>query len=110
MQAARSLGASPMRIIIKQIMPNTLSVVVTFAPFAIAGGITMITALDYLGFGLPAPTPSWGELLSQGQKNLNDYWIVWSVIVFMISVLVMVTFIGEAVREAFDPKKFTIYK
>ncbi len=108
--AARALGASSPRIIARHILPNTVSVIVTFIPFSIAGGITALTALDYLGFGLPPPTPSWGDLLSQGTDNLDYPWIVTSVVSAMIAVLLMVTYIGEAVREAFDPKQFTYYE
>jgi microcin C transport system permease protein len=108
--AARALGASSTRIIARHILPNTVSVIVTFIPFSIAGGITALTALDYLGFGLPPPTPSWGDLLSQGTNNLDYPWIVTSVIGAMIVVLLMVTYIGEAIREAVDPKRFTYYE
>jgi len=108
--AARTIGASQFRIIGKHILPNSVSVIITFAPFAFVGGISSLTALDYLGFGLPAPTPSWGELLNQGKENLDAIWISLSVILAMVSVLLMVTFIGEAVREAFDPKKYTFYE
>ncbi len=108
--SAKSLGASPLRIIVKHILPNSLSIIVTFVPFAIAGGISSLTALDYLGFGLPPPTPSWGELLDQGVENLDAWWISSSVVGMMVLVLTMVTFVGEAVRESFDPKKFTVYE
>jgi microcin C transport system permease protein len=108
--AARALGASNSRIIVRHILPNTVSVIVTFIPFSIAGSITALTALDYLGFGLPPPTPSWGDLLSQGTDNLDDPWIVTSVVTAMIAILLMVTYIGEAIREAFDPKRFTFYE
>ncbi|MEI8346920.1 MAG: ABC transporter permease subunit [Pseudomonadota bacterium] len=109
-QAARSLGASHMRIIFKHIIPNSISLIVTFLPFSIAGGIVSLTSLDYLGFGLPAPTPSWGELLHQGMSNLTASWMVLSVTTAMILILVMVTFIGEAIREAFDPRKYSTYE
>lgn len=108
--AARSLGASPSRIIFRHILPNSWSIILTFMPFSIAGGITSLTALDYLGFGLPAPTPSWGELLEQGTTNMDAMWIAGSVVMMMVVVLTMVTFIGEAVREAFDPKQFSYYE
>lgn len=108
--AVRSLGASNSRIIFKHIIPNTISVIVTFAPFAISGGIVSLTSLDYLGFGLPAPTPSWGELLSQGWQNMEAWWIVTSVVGALILTLMTVTFIGEAIREAFDPKLHTTYE
>jgi microcin C transport system permease protein len=106
----RSLGASHARIIFKHIIPNTISVIVTYAPFAISGGIVSLTSLDYLGFGLPAPTPSWGELLSQGWQNMEAWWIVSSVVAALVITLTTVTFIGEGIREAFDPKLHTIYE
>ena len=108
--AARALGASSPRMVASHIIPNTISVIVTFIPFSIASGITALTAIDYLGFGLPPPTPSWGELLSQGTRHLESPWIVSSVVVAMVLVLLMVTYVGEAVREAFDPKRFTYYE
>ena len=108
--AARALGASSGRMIGTHILPNAISVIVTFIPFSIAAGITLLTALDYLGFGLPPPTPSWGELLAQGTNHLESPWIVGSVVVGMVLVLLMVNYIGEAIREAFDPKKFTYYE
>lgn len=108
--AARALGATNSRMMFGHILPNTISVIVTFIPFSVAGGITALTALDYLGFGLPPPTPSWGELLSQGTNHLQSPWIVSSVVVAMVAVLLMVTYVGEAIREAFDPKQFTYYE
>ena len=108
--AARALGASNIRIIFKHIIPNTIAIIVTFAPFAVSGGIVALTSLDYLGFGLPPPTPSWGELLQQGWTNLDAWWISASVIAAMIITLITVTFIGEAIREAFDPKLHTVYE
>lgn len=108
--AARAIGAGSGRIIFRHILPNTVSTVVTFMPFSVAAGVTALTALDYLGFGLPAPTPSWGELLKQGTDNLESAWIVTSVVLAMTLVLMLVTFIGEAVREAFDPRVHRIYE
>ena len=108
--AARALGASNSRVIFNHRLPNTVSILVPFSPFSLANGIIALTSLDYLGFGLQSPTPSWCELLSQGSNNLESIWIVSSVIVSMTVILVMVTFIGEAVREAFDPKKHTTYE
>jgi len=108
--AAEVLGASTSRIIFRHILPNTLSMLVTFVPFTLAAAISSLTALDFLGFGLPVPTPSWGELLHQGTANLDAPWIVSSVFFSIVFVLSLVTFVGEAVREAFDPKKFTTYE
>jgi len=107
--AAKALGASTSRILFKHILPNTMVMIVTLAPFTIAANITALTALDYLGLGLMPPTPSWGELLQQGKSNLDSPWIVMSVVTAIVSVLIMVTFIGEAIRAAFDPKRFTRY-
>ena len=108
--AARALGATSGRMIGSHILPNAISVIVTFMPFSIAGGVTLLTALDYLGFGLPPPTPSWGEMLAQGTSHLESPWIVASVVAAMVAVLLMVTYVGEAIREAFDPKQFTYYE
>lgn len=108
--AAEALGAGNGRIIFKHVLPNSLSTLVTFIPFTVAAAITSLTALDFLNFGLPVPTPSWGELLKQGTTNLHAPWIVLSAFSAMVIVLLLVTFIGEAVREAFDPKKFTLYQ
>jgi microcin C transport system permease protein len=108
--AAKALGASDARIIFKHILPNTLAVIITYAPFSVSSGIIALTSLDFLGFGLPPPTPSWGDLLAQGWANMGAYWIVGSVIFAMTLTLLTVTFIGEAVREAFDPKLHTAYE
>lgn len=108
--AARAIGASHGRIILSHILPNTMAVIVTLLPFSIAGGISALTALDYLGFGLPPPAPSWGELLQQGVERLDKPWIVLSTVSVLSVVLVLVTFVGEAIREAFDPRRFSIYE
>ena len=108
--AAKALGASDFRIVFKHNIPNTVSVIVTYAPFSVSGGIVALTSLDYLGFGLAPPTPSWGELLQQGWDNMDAWWIVGSVIAAMVLTLILVTFIGEAVREAFDPKLHSTYE
>ncbi len=109
-QAARAAGARDSYIIFRHILPNTISVIVTFIPFSVSGGIVALTSLDYLGFGLPPPTPSWGELLRQGTNRLDAIWMASSVVVSMIALLTMVTFVGEAVREAFDPRRHTVYE
>jgi microcin C transport system permease protein len=109
--AARIIGATDTRIIFNHILPNVLSTLVTFMPFIIVSAISAITSLDFLGFGLPPPTPSLGELLKQGTANLRTApWIVTSAFGTLVILLTLVTFIGEAIRESFDPKKFTVYK
>ncbi len=108
--AARAIGASNWRIMFKHILPNSVSILVTFFPFSVVSGITALTSLDYLGFGLPAPTPSWGELLQQGTSNLEYQWIAGSAVAALSLILTLVTFIGEGIREAFDPKKYSYYE
>jgi microcin C transport system permease protein len=108
--AARSLGASNARIIFVHIIPSTISLLVTFIPFSISGSIIGLTSLDFLGFGLPPGTPSWGELMLMGTENMDSPWIVSSVVGAMVLILFLVNLVGEAIREAFDPKKFTTYE
>ena len=109
--AARILGASDTRIVFRHILPNVLATLVTFMPFVVVSAIAAITALDFLGFGLPPPTPSLGELLKQGTANLRTApWIVSAAFTTLVILLTVVTFIGEAIRESFDPKKFTVYR
>ena len=103
--AARGLGVSNLTIIFRHMLPNAMVATLTFMPFILGGSVTTLTALDFLGFGLPAGSPSLGELLSQGKNNLHAPWLGLSgfaVISLMLSLLV---FIGEAVRDALDPRK-----
>lgn len=108
--ASKLLGASTPRMIFGHIIPNSISTIVTLIPFSFAAVTASLTALDFIGFGLPEKYPSWGRTLSNGVENLDAPWIVISVFVCMVTVLLLVTFVGEAIREAFDPKKFTYYK
>ena len=103
--AARALGLSNAKIMFKHLLPNAMVATLTFLPFIINGSITTLTSLDFLGFGLPPGSPSLGELLAQGKANLQAPWLGLSgffVIAIMLSLLI---FIGEAVRDAFDPRK-----
>lgn len=110
-EAARSMGASHLRIVVRHLLPNSLVPIIARLPFQMVAGIGALTSLDYLGYGLPIPTPSWGELLRQGQEAF-DYapWILLSPSVATIGVLLLFTFIGEAIRESFDPKRVTLYE
>ncbi len=110
--AARSYGASSMRVMFKHLLPNCLTPLVTFTPFLIVGAIFSLTALDYLGYGLPPPTPSWGELIDQGLQsdNRDKIWLSMSPFAAISFTLILVTFVGESVREAFDPKQYARYK
>ncbi len=104
-RAARALGLSNAQIMFKHVLPNAVVATVTFAPFILDGAIASLTALDYLGFGLPPGSPSLGELLQQGKQNLQAPWLgltAFFVIALMLSLLV---FVGEAVRDALDPRK-----
>lgn len=103
-QAARAIGVSNTGILFRHILPNALTPAITILPFTLISGIGALTSLDFLGFGLPPPTPSWGELLDQGLKNLQAPWIALSTVTALFATLLMATFISEAVREAFDPK------
>lgn len=104
-EAARALGASNSRIILKHILPNALTPIVTFAPFTIASNVYYLSVMDYLGLGLRPPTPSWGELMSQSQKYFNTAeWLVWSSLGAMVISLTLLINIGLAVRDAFDSR------
>ena len=102
--AAVSMGQSHWNVMFKHILPNSLTPIITFAPFAIIGYIGSLVALDYLGFGLQPPTPSWGELISQGRTNLQYWHLIVAPLTALGGTLFLITFIGEAIREAFDPK------
>ena len=107
-QAAIGTGVSDWKIITKHILPNSIVPIVTFTPFAIVGFIGSLVSLDYLGFGLPPGTPSWGALLRQGLENVTDYPHLTIVpTLALAATLYAVVMIGEAVREAFDPKVFS---
>jgi len=108
--ASRVIGCGTPRIIFKHILPNAVAILVTLVPFSISGLIMGLTSLDYLGFGLPPKYATWGTLLKEGLGNLSAPWLVSSAFACLVALLILVTFIGEAVREAFDPKKFTYYK
>ena len=105
--AAIAQGESRRSIMFRHILPNSLTPIVSFSPFALVGAISALVSLDFLGFGLRPPTPSWGELVGQGLNNIYS----WHLVIFPLSALfltlMMVVFIGEAVREAFDPKVFS---
>ena len=105
--AAISIGHKDHTIIFKHILPNSLTPVISFMPFAIVGNITSLVSLDFLGFGLAPPTPSWGEMMSQGMSHLKDPWLVFAPLGALFLTLMLVSFIGEAVREAFDPKQYS---
>ncbi len=104
-RAARALGLSNRAIMAKHLLPNAMVATLTFLPFILNGSITTLTSLDFLGFGLPPGSPSLGELLAQGKSNLQAPWLGLSGFVVIALMLSLLIFIGEAVRDAFDPRK-----
>jgi microcin C transport system permease protein len=104
-RAARALGLSDMRIMFRHILPNAMVATVTFLPFILSGSITTLTALDFLGLGLQGDAPSLGELLAQGKENRNAPWLGLTGFLTISIMLSLLIFIGEAVRDAFDPRK-----
>ena len=104
-KAARALGVSEWRIMLRHVLPNALVAVFTFLPFLITGAITTLTSLDFLGFGLPAWSPSLGELLAQGKANPEAPWLGMTGFLVLAVMLSLLIFIGEAVRDALDPRK-----
>jgi microcin C transport system permease protein len=103
--AARALGVSNAQIMWKHLLPNAMVSTITFMPFILGASIVTLTSLDYLGFGLPPGSPSLGELLSQGKENLQAPWLAITGFVTISVMLSLLVFVGEAVRDAFDPRK-----
>jgi microcin C transport system permease protein len=106
-EAARCLGLPARRIIFRHILPNALIPVVTFFPFSLVGAVSALAALDYLGFGLPPPTPSWGELLHQAQQFRWAWWLILYPSLALFTVMLLGVFIGEGVRNAYDPRRYS---
>jgi microcin C transport system permease protein len=104
-RAARALGLSNRQIIWRHILPNSLTPVVTFLPFRMSGAILALTSLDFLGLGVPPGTPSLGELLAQGKNNIDAWWISLSTFAVLVLTLLLLTFMGDALRDALDPRK-----
>ncbi len=104
-RAARALGVNNTRIIMRHVLPNAIVATLTLMPFVLTGSITALTSLDFLGLGLPPGSPSLGEMLAQGKNNLQAPWLGMTAFVTLAFMLTLLTFIGEAVRDAFDPRK-----
>jgi microcin C transport system permease protein len=104
-RAARALGLNNWGIMFKHMLPNAMVATLTFMPFILTGSITTLTSLDFLGFGLPPGSPSLGELIAQGKANLHAPWLGISAFLVLAIMLSLLVFIGEAVRDAFDPRK-----
>ena len=104
-RAARALGVSNLQIMWRHILPNSMTPVVTFLPFRMSAAILALTSLDFLGLGVPPGTPSLGELLSQGKANIDAWWISLSTFAVLVITLLLLTFMGDALRDALDPRK-----
>lgn len=104
-KAARAMGVHNWTIITKHILPNTLTPVITFFPFRVSGAIVELTSLDFLNLGVPSPTPSLGELLRQAKSNVEAWWISLTTFAVLVLMVVLINFIGEALLQAFDPRR-----
>ncbi|MBF0186685.1 MAG: ABC transporter permease [Magnetococcales bacterium] len=104
-KAARSMGVPDRTIMFRHLLPNAMTPVITFLPFRISGAILALTSLDFLGLGVPPSTPSLGELLRQGKANIEAWWLSLSTFVVLVAMLMLLNFIGEALRDAMDPRK-----
>lgn len=109
-RAAQALGVGNITIMFRHVLPNAMVATLTFLPFILIGSIVTLTSLDFLGFGLPPGSPSLGELLAQGKANLHAPWLGISAFVVLAVMLSLLIFIGEAVRDAFDPRKAVIQR
>jgi microcin C transport system permease protein len=103
-KAGRALGLSNWQLIVRHILPNSLTPIITFLPFRMSAAILALTSLDFLGLGVPPPTPSLGEMLAQGKANLDAWWISASTFGVLVITLMLLTFIGDALRDAFDTR------
>lgn len=104
-KAARAMGVSNFEIMRRHILPNSLTPVITFFPFEVTAGILALVSLDFLNLGVPSPAPSMGELLAQGKSNLQAIWIILPTFAVLTTTLTLLTFVGEGIRNAFDPRK-----
>lgn len=104
-RAAKALGVPDGIIMVRHVLPNAMVATLTLMPFILTGAITALTSLDFLGLGLPPGSPSLGELLAQGKNNLQAPWLGFTAFIVLAGMLSLLTFIGEAVRDAFDPRK-----
>jgi microcin C transport system permease protein len=104
-RAAKALGVSDIAVMWRHILPNAMVATLTFLPFTLSGSVTILASLDFLGFGLPPGSPSLGELVSQGKNNLQAPWLGITAFLVLGGVLTLLIFIGEAVRDAFDPRR-----
>jgi microcin C transport system permease protein len=104
-RAARALGAGDVAIMFRHVLPNAMVATLSMMPFILSGSMVQLSSLDFLGFGLPPGSPSLGEMITQGKNNLQAPWLGISAFVTIAAMLSLLVFVGEAVRDAFDPRK-----
>lgn len=109
-EAARAFGVGDIQIIFRHILPNSITPIVTFLPFSLIGSISILSALDFLGYGIPAPNPSWGELIGQGRERLGAWWLIGFPSLALLVTIQLTAFVGEGLRDAFDSKENLIIK
>lgn len=107
--SARTLGATSTSIILRHLLPNALTPLITFLPFILISAISVLSALDFLGYGIPAPNPSWGELIGQGRERLTAWWLIFFPSFALFLTILLSAFVGEGLRDAFDPKEKVEY-
>jgi microcin C transport system permease protein len=104
-RAAKALGVADWRIMLRHMLPNAMIATLTFLPFILSDSVTLLASLDFLGFGMPPGSPSLGELVSEAKDNLHAYWLGFTAFIVLGGLLILLIFIGEAVRDSFDPRK-----
>ena len=104
-RAAKALGMGDAKIMLRHVLPNAMVATITFLPFVLSGSVVALTSLDFLGLGLPPGSPSLGEVLRQGKENLQAPWLGLTAFFTLAGMLTLLVFIGEAVRDAFDPRR-----
>ncbi|MCB1178750.1 MAG: ABC transporter permease [Leptospiraceae bacterium] len=104
-EAARAFGVPSFKIIFRHILPNALTPLVTFLPFMLISSISILSALDFLGYGIPAPNPSWGEIIGQGREHLSAWWLITFPSIALFLIIQLTSFVGEGLRDAFDSKE-----
>jgi microcin C transport system permease protein len=107
--AARALGVSTTKILFRHLLPNAITPLVTFLPFTLISAISILSALDFLGYGIPAPNPSWGEMIGQGRERLTAYWLIAFPSLALFVTILLTAFVGEGMRDAFDSKEKVEY-
>lgn len=107
--AARALGVSTYKILFRHLLPNAITPLVTFLPFTLISSISILSALDFLGYGIPAPNPSWGEMIGQGRERLTAYWLIGFPSLALFMTILLTAFVGEGLRDAFDSKEKVEY-